>query len=195
MPVTYHLDKIAYLKLVLHATKYAVSGVTGVLIGTKAADDNIEVTDAIPLFHSHPLAPTLEVALQQIQIHCNQLSLAVVGFYCANQLESDKEVSPVVAKIATKIDDNLGGGALLLVWDSAKFRSEKSFAVTPRTLTSGGSWTLLQSNYLLPATPSIDVSPFIKQRLYEHIADFDNHLDDTKLDWLRNEKVVEIAGR
>lgn len=43
--------------------------------------------------------------------------MEIVGFYCANEGYADKEVSATTAKIASRIDENIGGGALLLmVW-------------------------------------------------------------------------------
>ncbi|KAI8920886.1 hypothetical protein DFJ77DRAFT_139768 [Powellomyces hirtus] len=188
MPLTYRLSALAYLKLVLHSAKYSVNQVCGVLIGRKvsnAADAAVEVTDAIPLFHSHPLAPMLEVAMQQVQAYCDQKSLQIVGLYAANQSLANKDVSPTTAKIASKIEDNLGYAALLLMLDASKLEDGNDKAVTPYSQTSGG-WTVLQSNHLIPPIQRIDLPQIISDRTYNELHDFDNHLDNIKLDWLSN---------
>lgn len=50
----------AYTRAALHAARYPLNDVFGVLVG----EDSIE--DAIPLFHNRALAPMLEVALQML---------------------------------------------------------------------------------------------------------------------------------
>lgn len=70
MQVHYHLATAAYVKLILHAHKYAFSPVVcGVLLGSASSDSddaNVYIQDAIPLFHSLPLAPLFEVAMIQV---------------------------------------------------------------------------------------------------------------------------------
>ncbi|KAJ3148023.1 hypothetical protein HDU86_007591 [Geranomyces michiganensis] len=186
MPATYQLSHVAYCKLVLHATKHSVSEVSGVLLGRKKSAEVVEVVDAVPLFHSRPLAPMLEVALQQVQLYCDQKSLQVVGMYAANQAFANKEVSAVTSKIAGKIDDNLGGGAILLMLDAAKLEARASPAVIPYTQTSGG-WTVL----LVLSMDAVDLAHLVRDRAYAHLNDFDSHLDNISLDWLVNDAVVQ----
>ncbi|KAJ3170446.1 ER membrane protein complex subunit 8 [Geranomyces variabilis] len=190
MPATYRLSHVAYSKLVLHAAKHSVCEVSGVLIGRKKSGDEVEVVDAVPLFHSRPLAPMLEVALQQVQLYCDQNSLQVVGLYAANQGSANKDVSAATSKIAGKIDDNLGGGAILLMLDAAKLKARANPAVIPYTQTAGG-WTVLQSNYLVSPPNPVDLVQLIRDRVYAHINDFDSHLDNIKLDWLANDVVAK----
>ncbi|KAI8586154.1 hypothetical protein BDZ88DRAFT_483879 [Geranomyces variabilis] len=213
MPATYRLSHIAYSKLVFHAAKHSVCEVSGVLIGRKKSGDEIEVVDAVPLFHSRPLAPMLEVALQQVQIYCDQKSLQVVGLYAANQGFANKDVSATTSKIAGKIDDNLGGGAILLMasealvvtgsiytWkltsplylqlDAAKLEARANPAVIAYTQTAGG-WTALQSNYLVSAPDSVDLARLLRDRAYAQVNDFDSHLDNMTLDWLVNDVVAK----
>ncbi|KAJ3161235.1 ER membrane protein complex subunit 8 [Geranomyces variabilis] len=193
MPATYRLSHLAHSKLVLHAAKHSVCEVSGVLIGRKKSGDEIEVVDAVPLFHSRPLAPMLEVALQQVQIYCDQKSLQVVGLYAANQGFANKDVSAVTSKIAGKIDDNLGGGAIFTLYlqlDAAKLEARANPAVIAYTQTAGG-WTALQSNYLVSAPDSVDLARLLRDRAYAQVNDFDSHLDNMTLDWLVNDVVAK----
>lgn len=63
----YEIGQNAYIKLVLHALKHKTSAVNGILVGRLIKEEVIEITDAIPLSHSHiGLLPTLEIALIQV---------------------------------------------------------------------------------------------------------------------------------
>lgn len=55
----------AYWKIVLHALKFPHKQVHGVLLG-KHTPAAVDVVDALPLFHSAPLAPLLEAAFVQV---------------------------------------------------------------------------------------------------------------------------------
>jgi hypothetical protein len=67
----YMLGRSAIIKLVLHAAKFPHTAVNGVLLGSvsggSAGEQQVDIVDAVPLFHSHhSLAPALEVALAQV---------------------------------------------------------------------------------------------------------------------------------
>ena len=71
LQVTYHISSTAYTKTILHAHKYAFSSVVcGILLGSASDSDDskIQITDAIPLFHTLPLAPLFEVAMLQVYV-------------------------------------------------------------------------------------------------------------------------------
>ena len=79
---SYTLSSLAYTKLVLHCTKYAVLAVNGIVIGKiadtikdkensadeDASSTNVIIEDAIPLFHGTGvyLEPMTLIALQQV---------------------------------------------------------------------------------------------------------------------------------
>lgn len=62
---TYQWETDAYIKTILHAMKYPHLPVTGVYLGY-IKDTSVIISDAIPLFHSHVLAPSLEIAMIQV---------------------------------------------------------------------------------------------------------------------------------
>jgi hypothetical protein len=84
----YTLNNQGYWKLLLHAARFPDKGVNGLLLG-KASSDGVSVTDAIPLFHQHTLAPMLESATMLVT-SCKALtsSLSIckalsVCYHCA----------------------------------------------------------------------------------------------------------------
>ena len=68
----YEIAQTAYIKLVLHALKHTTSAVNGVLVGRfDAGKGVVEISDAVPLFHSSHIAllPSLEIALMQVSLY------------------------------------------------------------------------------------------------------------------------------
>jgi hypothetical protein len=70
---------LAYCKLILHAAKYPHAAVNGLLLAKKPTDsdgeddkkEDVEILDAIPLFH-------------QVRLHCFQLKIQWNnGFKCS----------------------------------------------------------------------------------------------------------------
>merc|ERR1712110_159436 len=102
-PKTYAFDPKAYAKALMHGCKHSSEAVTGILIGT-ASGKVLKVVDAIPLFHTHSLAPMLKIACMLIEQYCRTLSggaYEIVGLYHASATGSF-DITPVKA-IADKI--------------------------------------------------------------------------------------------
>lgn len=57
----------AYLKMIFHAAKYPHCSVNGILLASREKTKNVQVIDAVPLFHQclH-VTPMAEVALVQV---------------------------------------------------------------------------------------------------------------------------------
>ncbi|KAJ3089109.1 ER membrane protein complex subunit 8 [Quaeritorhiza haematococci] len=180
---TYTLSKLAYLKLILHAAKYPSLPVNGCLIGTKdTTKKTVEISDAVPLFHNgFPLVPMLETALEQIEVYCQRIGSSMVGYYCANELYSDTQLSTISAKVATKIDDAVDGGSVVLLVNNSKLKPGTSeLAVLPFT-SNYGSWKSLSPTSLITSTPvdslTSSLQHHISQQTYHDVVDFDTHLD------------------
>lgn len=75
------ITDLAYVKIILHAMKFPESPITGLLLGPLKAGKKAgktgggdgrdggpvaEFTDAIPLFHNHPLLPMTELAMELV---------------------------------------------------------------------------------------------------------------------------------
>ncbi|KAJ3214265.1 ER membrane protein complex subunit 8 [Dinochytrium kinnereticum] len=188
MGITIHTTKTAYLKLVLHAAKYSTTAVSGLLLGSKLGE-KLEVVDAIPLFHtSSPLSPLAEISLHQAEIYAEQCGSRIVGMYFANETAVDQSINPFVGKMAAKIDALLGDGSVLFMIDNAKL-SSSNIAVKAYNFVSG-NWKALHPNAL--TTDEGDnmtvLKKLITDRTYTDLVDFENHLDDIEMDWLKNSK-------
>lgn len=55
----------AYAKVAFHSAKYLSHSLTGLLLG-HVSNSEIQIVDAMPLFHSQILAPTMEMALLSV---------------------------------------------------------------------------------------------------------------------------------
>ena len=84
----------AYVKMVLHVTKYPHAFVNGVLLakmppkGQKSSNSNVRLVlvDTIPLFHQvEGLSPMVEVALAQIESRAASVGMIIAGYYHANR--------------------------------------------------------------------------------------------------------------
>lgn len=79
------IEPIAYHKLILHAAKYPDREVFGVLIGPlelNGSEDDIQITDSIPCFHSQfqPCAIS-KAALKIINFSNEKTRMKILGFY------------------------------------------------------------------------------------------------------------------
>ncbi len=64
----YHLEDLAYAKLILHAVKYPHQTVNGVLLGHPPSSGIVVIVDAVPLQHHWTnLSPMMEVGLGMVR--------------------------------------------------------------------------------------------------------------------------------
>ncbi|KXS11601.1 UPF0172-domain-containing protein [Gonapodya prolifera JEL478] len=187
----YTVNLKSYKKVILHACKYPyASNINGLLIGTKRGPgegEDIAVLDAIPLFHTNVnLTPMLEIATSQAEQYATSKGLQIVGYYHANL--ADKAPTVVATKIAATLDHVLGYNVLLLMVDPWKLGPKSTdYAVVAYTR-DGAAWKNAKS-----FTPSETLPPAFqiadKRADIEALHDFDEHLDNLKLDWLSNSGV------
>lgn len=63
----YFISPLAYLKVILHASKFPYATVTGLLLGTQTAGV-VTISDAVPLLHHWTdLSPMMEAGLQLVR--------------------------------------------------------------------------------------------------------------------------------
>ncbi|KAH9961513.1 hypothetical protein BC827DRAFT_1202535 [Russula dissimulans] len=78
----FHLADLAYTKLVLHVLKYPRQTVNGVLLGTNpTAGGQVEIVDAVPLYHWEDVSPRTEVGLEKTTNYVRSRQLHIVGYY------------------------------------------------------------------------------------------------------------------
>lgn len=88
------LTKTTYCKLFLHLAKYPHLSCNGLLLSKQQANNSnkIEYVDCVPLFHSSlSLAPSLEIALFQIDSYCQVNGLEISGYYQATENVQDNQ--------------------------------------------------------------------------------------------------------
>lgn len=90
------ISATAYLKVILHACRYPSRSILGVLLGSVAKDGSVEVSDAIPAFHSNPLAPALEICFLQALINHSILLNFRCTVYLILQFNGDRRFLFVV---------------------------------------------------------------------------------------------------
>ena len=88
------INKLAYCKLFLHLAKYPHSSCNGLLLSQKTTTSGatLSYVDCIPLFHSSlSLAPSLEIALFQIDSYCQANNFEIAGYYQATENIHDNQ--------------------------------------------------------------------------------------------------------
>lgn len=70
LSMEYRWAKEAYFKVAFHASKFLTSPLFGLLLGHKseANSQQVLIVDSIPLFHTSPVASSLEIALLEVRI-------------------------------------------------------------------------------------------------------------------------------
>ncbi|KAF9166375.1 hypothetical protein DFQ27_004748 [Actinomortierella ambigua] len=181
----------AYLKALLHASKYPASAVNGVLLAS--ANDRHLIVDAVPFFHFwNTLTPMLEVAMSQVELHCQKNDLVLAGYYEANERMTDHKLSTAGQKIASQIL-HINPGAFVVVVDNSKVASDEN-ALVPYAF-KDSAWRVNKQGFgeqfrlENPATPSL-VAKAIESREYEKLADFDSHLENVSADWITNRAIA-----
>lgn len=192
----YEIAQSAYIKLVLHALKHATSAVNGVLLGRFDAGKGIvEISDAVPLFHSSHIAllPSLEIALMQIEEHYSGQGLSLVGYFHANERFEDSELSNVAKNVGDHICRYFPQAAILLL-DNKKMEAllkvkDLSPVMQLYTRDEYKHWKSAkpeEKDQLVMKEPAANVmlSDYITTQKWDNIVDFDDHLNDISKDWL-----------
>lgn len=186
------------MKLFFHLAKHPHQRVNGVLIGKETPDGGVEATDTIPLLHHWTsLSPMMEIGLDLAGQYANSLGLQVVGYYQACERTEDTSLFPVGEKIAMRIKRGFHK-AVAFVLDASQIGTE-SAALIPYTATTvpDTTWRSVATSLkpftpgspyqlLPPALPAKVMALVRQQKLHLKFGDFDDHLEDVAIDWLRN---------
>lgn len=192
------ISDVAFTKLLLHAWKYPQNPVNGYLIGkvntTKAADSDgssltvgeganssITVSDAIPLFHSHTLATSLEVATELIDCGENE----IVGYYYANERVDEASIPIVAERIANQLIKDVPGAALVQI-NNQRLQDPDDHALEALGYTKNG-WKAQLAISSAHGGESLKsalelAENAITYEMYDNLADFDEHFEDVSRD-------------
>ncbi|KAF5726830.1 hypothetical protein HS088_TW22G00514 [Tripterygium wilfordii] len=195
----YEISQEAYMKLVLHALKHKIAAVNGVLVGRVSPqnDDVVEISDSVPLFHSHlTLLPNLEIALIMIEEHYAAQGLGIVGYFHANERFDDLELGNVAKNIGDHICRYFPQSPILLL-DNKKLEAlpkakDRSPVMQFYVRDASKNWKLVGSDgnsRLTIKEPSANILllDHISSEKWLEVVDFDDHLDDVSKDWLNPE--------
>mmetsp|Transcript_16224 Transcript_16224/g.48957 ORF Transcript_16224/g.48957 Transcript_16224/m.48957 type:complete len:209 (-) Transcript_16224:100-726(-) len=180
-PKTYAFHPKAYAKAMMHGCKHSSEAVTGIFVGC-VSGKVLKIMDAVPLFHTHSLAPMLKVACTLIEQHCRKEGggLEIVGLYHASASGS-LDMTPVKA-IAEKLVSNFSSAS---VWalDAAKL-PERQFALRGSNH-SKEEWKTIPTDAVSLGDEALKhTSRVISEMKYLEVIDFDDHLTDVSLSWL-----------
>ncbi|KAF3453284.1 hypothetical protein FNV43_RR03724 [Rhamnella rubrinervis] len=194
----YEISQTAYIKLVLHSIKHKTSAVNGVLLGrVSSKNDVVEVTDSVPLFHSHiGLLPQLEISLILIEEYYAAKGLNIVGYFHANERFDDYELGSVAKNIGDHIYRYFPQAAILLLdnkkLDALQKSKDRSPVMQLYSKDASKNWKLVGSDgsyQLTMKEPSANVVllDYISNEKWQGVVDFDDHLDDISKDWMNPE--------
>ncbi|KAK0443551.1 hypothetical protein EV421DRAFT_1890755 [Armillaria borealis] len=206
---SYVISSRAYFKIFFHAAKHPHQPVNGVLVGKEEAGI-ITIVDIIPLLHHWTsLSPMMEIGLDLAGRTAESMDLKLVGYYQASEWIDDTALAPVGEKIASKVKEGFGA-AVAFVIDGNKLGTGDAALVVriiqPRLRASsrlipikpyvsqGSSWRCNPADFapgslfqLASADlPARAVKLVKERRLHQKFGDFDDHLEDVTIDWLKN---------
>ncbi|KAJ7796175.1 hypothetical protein B0H14DRAFT_2916229 [Mycena olivaceomarginata] len=191
----YSVSAPAYFKIFFHAAKHPQSSVNGVLVGKEEPSGTISIVDAIPLLHHWTsLSPMMEIGLDLAGRHAESLGLSLVGYYQACERVDDAALAPVGERVAGKLKHGFNN-AVALVIDGGKLGSGEA-ALVPY-ISQGATWRPYSGDasafspgsifqLSAPDLPRRAISLVREQELHQKFGDFDDHLEDVTIDWLRN---------
>ncbi|KAK2465612.1 hypothetical protein APHAL10511_002504 [Amanita phalloides] len=191
---TYTLSNQAYVKIFFHAAKHPHKSVNGVLLG-KIQGDDIVIEDAVPLLHHWTsLSPMMEIGLDLAGQYADVKGLKLVGYYQACERLDDTALAPVGEKVAEKIRAGFDRAIAFVI--NGELIGTSQPALIPY-VPSGTSWKPHPENSTAFAPKSafqlasIDmpgraVKLVQTDHLHQAFGDFDDHLEDVTIDWLRN---------
>jgi hypothetical protein len=201
-------SKVAYTKMMLHATTNPTTQIHGILVGTNSS--NITITDAIPVCHTPPTKPILDMALRITQAFIaddDTGSSQIVGWYTANERSNDDKVSPPTWKIVESIDPDNG---ILAIITSDSFDSLLQMKCDQDGRGRGFEVYSTQETEMPMACSSVSVEEGDWVEVANSVADaclgdgavvydFENQLEggmkglkNKSVDWLRNSHVQKL---
>ncbi|KAI5122254.1 hypothetical protein M0805_007119 [Coniferiporia weirii] len=196
--IAYSVSQKAYAKVIFHAAKYPHKQVNGVLLG-KESSGAIEISDAIPLLHHWTsLSPSMEIGLDLARNYAQSNKLDIVGYYQASEYLDDTALAPVGEKVAETIKKSFSQ-AVAFVVDGLKLAAGEPALVPYFPQGTSSSWRPASqvadappfsaaSNFrLTPPSAAARVLELIRDsKMHQKLGDFDDHLEDVSIDWLRN---------
>ncbi|KAK0217114.1 hypothetical protein IW262DRAFT_1449534 [Armillaria fumosa] len=188
---SYVISSRAYFKIFFHAAKHPHQPVNGVLLGKEEAGI-VTIVDIIPLLHHWTsLSPMMEIGLDLAGRTAESMNLKLVGYYQASERIDDTALAPVGEKIVSKVKEGFGA-AIAFVIDGNKLGTG-DVALVPY-VSQGSSWRCNPADFAPGSLfqlesaelPARAIKLVKERRLHQKFGDFDDHLEDVTIDWLKN---------
>ena len=203
---SYTVSSVAYQKIMLHAAKHPSRTVCGYLVGPKpvaSVDGDVAganeggrngtnmVADAVPLFHSDPLAPMLEAAALLVEELYKSQSYGIVGYYQANERYEEKTLGVVGSLIGQKVNANCPGACMLVVDNTSLGSANASSLLLYTSSKHGEDFVRRETGLAIEGGEgTLDkLTALLNEEKMDNLVDFDDHLEKVSLDF-RNEWVV-----
>ncbi|KIK04114.1 hypothetical protein K443DRAFT_676246 [Laccaria amethystina LaAM-08-1] len=198
MPASYTISAQAYYKIFFHAAKHPHRAVNGILVGKQTSSGGeVEISDAIPLLHHWTsLSPMMEIGLDLAGQHASSSGMKLVGYYQACERLDETALAPVGEKVAGRVQAGFGD-AIAFVIDGEKIgtgvaalipytfqpssKAWRPYSKDPLPFAPGSRFKLASNDLPVQA-----ISLVQDQHLHQAFGDFDDHLEDVSIDWLRN---------
>lgn len=181
MPATYDVSDAAYSKILMHAAKFPSRPVCGVLLGNDT-DGKVQILDSLPLFHNYPLAPALEASMMIVEQYTKESKTRIVGCYWANELEGDTSIHRTAKKLGEQIGRECKN-ACIVVLDNRRIgegvKDALKVYIADRSRGAGAAVTSVTGPAAMRNKKLLSVA--------QAIVDFDDHLANKKLDFLRQD--------
>ncbi len=194
MSFEFHVDSLAYRKLILHAANFPASHIIGALIAKeeKVGDrTKIRFIDVMPLFHSPLTSPIVEISMKFAESFAAELGGFIGGLYSAHELFDRKEILPATLKLADKIaEQEKKFPASLLVIDNQKLDHLSGSACIESLHFINQKW--IAPTEAISFTVDNEAIAEIPALLFDlpnwPITDFELHLEQVSKDW-RNPQI------
>ena len=196
------LSALAHVKILLHAAQNPCCPVHGILVGEENGQESIYICDVLPVCHSSPTKPVLDMGLRLAEVHLKGEKRFFAGWYTSNERLDDMEIKTSAYRIMDAIYEKEDHSTDLVL----AFLSGTGFAsVIKGPIESNESglnwfgrdekannWSREISNDLISAEKNtvqiLDTAENIS------LFDFEHHLacdmnEMKEIDWLRNPSI------
>ncbi|ODN90814.1 hypothetical protein L198_06131 [Cryptococcus wingfieldii CBS 7118] len=200
-PYTYTLSPQVYALPILHAAAHPSHTTLGLLLSSSSMSDKEQTIDhAVPVLHNYAsLSMVMEAALALVEEWGKGKGKRVVGVYVAREDGEGlgRVGERILAALRTKWD-----GAFGLVLDNGRLGSGQ-FAYIPYLSTASGSKAITSSSPSAPlpfiisseSLPAQLLQLIREKKVHRDVRDFDDHLEDSSIDWLENTTTVSTLQK
>ncbi|KAF9457438.1 hypothetical protein BDZ94DRAFT_1285275 [Collybia nuda] len=198
---SYTISSQAYFKIFFHAAKHPHKAVNGVLLGN-LANGTVSIDDAVPLLHHWTsLSPMMEIGLDLAGQYADSVGMKLVGYYQASERLDDTTLVPVGEKVVSRIRAGFAQ-AVAFVIDGEKIGTDDAALIPYISASSVSPWrpfsgemppfSSQSSQFRLASSdlPARAVEFVRDEHRHQKFGDFDDHLENVSIDWLRNKECL-----